>query len=114
MDIRYTGLDGMLVAAISGRFDNDAVPEFKTARESWPVVPTVLDLAGLTYLGSSALRELLALKRDFSRQGMPVVIAGSTGFVARILAVSGFEQIFVTYPSVADAAKAIACGEAGS
>jgi hypothetical protein len=45
---------------------------------------------------------------------MPVVIAGSTGFVARILAVSGFEQVFVTYPSVADAAKAIACGEAGS
>jgi len=112
MDIRYTGMDGMLVAAISGRLDNGTVPEFKTARESWPVVPTVLDVTGLTYLSSSALRELLALNRDFSRQGMPVVIAGSTGFVSRILAVSGFEQFFVMCPTVADAAKAISCGGA--
>jgi anti-sigma B factor antagonist len=112
MDIRYTGVDGMLVAAISGRLDNDTVLEFRSARESWPVVPTVLDLTGLTYLSSPALRELLALKRDFFRQGMPVVIAGSTGFVGRILAVSGFAQIFVTYPSVAEAAKAISSGGA--
>ncbi|WP_292371049.1 STAS domain-containing protein [Methanoregula sp. UBA64] len=112
MDIRYTGMDGMLVAAISGRFDNDAVPEFKSARESWPVAPTVLDLSGLTYLSSSGLRELLALRRDFSRQGVPVVIAGSTGFVSRILTVSGFAEVFVTYPTVADAAKAISCGGA--
>jgi len=112
MDIRYTGLDGMLIVSVSGRLDNDTVPEFKAARESWPVVPTVLDLTGLTYLSGPALRELLALNRDFSRQGMPVVIAGSTGFVGRILAVSGCEQVFVTYPSVADAAEAISCGEA--
>lgn len=112
MDIRYTGLDGMLVAAISGRLDNGAVTEFKTARESWPVVSTVLDLTGLTYLDRSALRELLQLKRDFSRQGMLVVIADSAGFVGRILAVSGYSRVFVTYPSVADAAKAVSCREA--
>ncbi len=112
MDIRYTGFDGMLVAAISGRLDAGTVPEFQAARASWPVVPTVLDLGGLEYLSSPALRELLQLKRDFSRQGVPVVIAGSRGFVDKILQVSGFEQVFVTYPSVADAAKAISCGEA--
>lgn len=112
METKVTGSDGMQVAAISGRLDAGTLPEFLAARESWPVIPTVLDLTGLEYMSSAALRAFLQLKRDFGRQGVPVVIAGSNGFVTKILQVSGFEQIFFLFPTVEDAAKAISCGGA--
>jgi len=107
MEIRYNGSDGTMVAAISGKLDARTIPEFQEACASWPVVPTILDLYGLRYMSSSALRALLQLKRAFAQQGVPVVIAGSNGLVDKILLVSGFEQIFTLYPTVEEAKKAI-------
>lgn len=110
MEIRYTGSDGTMVASITGKLDARTIPEFQDACASWPVVPTVLDLTGLRYMSSSALRALLQLKRAFAQQGVPVVIAGSSGLVDKVLQVSGFEQIFPLFPSVDDAVRAMNCG----
>lgn len=112
MEIRYTGSDGMMIVSITGKLDARTIPEFQDACASWPVVPTVLDLTGLRYMSSSALRALLQLKRACAQQGVPLVIAGSSGLVDKVLQVSGFDQIFTLFPTVEEAMRAVACGGA--
>ena len=110
MEIHYTKTPELMVVAIVGKLDANTIGEFQKSSSLWPVTPTVLDLSRLEYMSSSALRALLQLKRDFGKQGVPVVIAGSDGLVDKVLRVSGFEQIFVLFPSVDDAVRAITRG----
>jgi anti-sigma B factor antagonist len=112
MEFHYTTSPGSLVVTILGKLDARTVPDFQKNCAALPVMPTVLDLTGLEYLSSSALRALLHLKREFGKTGTPVVIAGSNGLVDKVLRVSGFEQVFTLYPSVQDARKAITGGGA--
>lgn len=112
MEIHYTPSPGAMVVTILGRLDARTVPDFQKSSAAWPVIPTVLDLTGLEYLSSSALRALLHLKREFGKKGTTVVIAGSNGLVDKVLRVSGFDQVFLIYPSVPDARKAVTAGGA--
>ena len=110
MEIHYTTSPNLMVVSITGKLDAGTVAEFQKSSSLWPVIPTVLDLKELEYMSSSALRALLQLKRDFGKKGVPVVIAGSDGLVDKVLRVSGFEQIFVLFPSVDDAVRALSRG----
>ena len=112
MQMNYTRMEGMMVVSIIGRLDTRTTPEFIKCSAGWPVEPMVLDLTGLEYLSSTGLRALLQLKRDFTRKGVPVVIAGSGGLVDKVLRMSGFEQVFTLYPAVPDAIVGVASGSA--
>ncbi|PKG33699.1 MAG: hypothetical protein CW742_01580 [Methanoregula sp.] len=110
MEIHCTKAPELTIVAITGKLDANTIADFQTSCADLPVMPTVLDLSRLEYMSSSALRALLQLKRDFSKQGAPVVIAGSDGLVDKVLRVSGFEQIFVLFPSVDEAVRVMTRG----
>jgi anti-sigma B factor antagonist len=110
MEIHVTKTPELTIVAINGKLDANTIADFQKSSADLPVMPTVLDLSRLEYLSSSALRALLQLKREFSKQGVPVVIAGSDGLVDKVLRVSGFEQIFVLFPSVDEAVRVMTRG----
>ena len=110
MEIHYTKAPDLTIVAIIGKLDANTIADFQKSSADLPVMPTVLDLSRLEYMSSSALRALLQLRRDFSKQGAPVVIAGSDGLVDKVLRVSGFEQIFVLFPSVDEAVRVMTRG----
>jgi anti-sigma B factor antagonist len=103
METHFTKAPDLTIVSIIGKLDANTIADFQKSCADLPVLPTVLDLSRLEYMSSSALRALLQLKREFARQGVPVVIAGSDGLVDKVLRVSGFEQIFVLFPSVDEA-----------
>jgi anti-sigma B factor antagonist len=112
MEIQKTISQGMMIVTVAGKLDARTTPDFQKTCAALPAVPMVLDLTGLEYLSSSGLRALLQLKRDFARNGIPVVIAGCQGLVDKVIRVSGFEQIFSLYPTVPEALAAVAEGGA--
>jgi anti-sigma B factor antagonist len=108
MEIQKTTTQGMMIVMVKGKLDARTTPEFVKISAEWPAVPMILDLSALEYLSSSGLRALLQLKRDYARMGILVVIAGSGGLVDKVLRVSGFDQVFVLYPTVPEALQAVA------
>ena len=110
MEIHVTTTSDLTIVAINGKLDANTIADFQKSSADLPVMPTVLDLSRLEYMSSSALRALLQMKREFSKQGVPVVIAGSDGLVDKVLRVSGFEQIFVLFPSVDEAVRVMTRG----
>jgi anti-sigma B factor antagonist len=108
MEIQDTESEGLMVVAVTGKIDARTIKEFDERCEALPVMTTIFDLSGLEYMSSHALRTLLHMKREFAKQSMPVILAGSKGLVEKLLRVSGFDQVFPLYPTVNDAVKAVA------
>ena len=112
MQIRADKTGGTTILSLAGRLDTRTTPDFLRYMAGRDPEPVILDLSGLEYLSSTGLRALLQLRRDYAKQAMPVVIAGSGGLVDKVLRMSGFEQVFTLYPAVPDAVRAVAGMEA--
>ncbi len=108
MEIQKSMSREMMIVIVKGKLDTRSTPEFIRASVEWQGVPLVLDLSGLEYLSSSGLRALLHLKRENTKKGIPVVIAGCNGLVDKVIRVSGFDQIFTLYRTVPEACQAVA------
>lgn len=107
MEIQTSEAEGVLVVAIIGRLDAGTTPEFQEAGNHWGDKPVVLDLTRLEYISSMGLRVFVYLKRQHQKKGIPLVLAGSSELVDRILTLSGFEQVFTRYSTVPEALKGI-------
>ncbi|WP_419811800.1 STAS domain-containing protein [Bacterioplanoides sp.] len=85
-----------LVIKIDGRFDFSAHQEFRDAYEgiSATVVRYTVDMAGTSYLDSSALGMLLLLRDHAGGDNANVKIVNCNQDVRKILTISNFEQLF--------------------
>ncbi|MER5811834.1 STAS domain-containing protein [Streptomyces sp. NPDC002033] len=89
------------IVVMAGEFDMDTSGELRTALdpEVDGIARFVLDVAGVTFVDSTALSLMLqpALNR-------PVVLAGNVPHrLARLLEITGADQVFAFAPTVAEA-----------
>lgn len=112
MEIQQSITDGVTVVALIGRLNTTSTSEFEEKTRELTSGPIILDLSRLEYVSSSGLRVFLQLKRDCAKKNTPIVFAGSSGSVAKVILMSGFENIFSRYPTVADALLGVAAGSA--
>lgn len=108
MEIQKRMENGILIVTLNGRMDAEGTRKFQEASQTWQTAPVILDLSRLDYICSSALRELLHMKRTAEKNGEMMVLSGSSGLVDRIIEVSGFDTIFQRFLSVPDALGACA------
>ncbi len=82
---------------VSGRFDFSAHPDFRDAYEHLPatVERYLVDLAGASYLDSSALGMLLLLRDHAGGDSASVEILQCNPDVRKILTISNFDQLFI-------------------
>ena len=85
-----------LTIKIDGRFDFSAHQEFRDAYENVPAAVSsyVVDMAGTSYLDSSALGMLLLLRDHAGGDNSDVKIINCNKDVRKILTISNFEQLF--------------------
>ncbi|WP_325409063.1 STAS domain-containing protein [Methanoregula sp.] len=107
MEICHTQSQGVVIVTPTGWLDAAASEDFSKYCTALPSAPVILDLSGLTYISSTGLRAVLQFGKKRREQGTDVVISGSSGFVRSVLRMSGFDQLFLMYPSVADAIQVI-------
>ncbi|GHH81982.1 anti-sigma factor antagonist [Kitasatospora indigofera] len=91
-------LAGPVVEA-AGELDHDSAPQLRAVlRRALAVRPApamlVVDLAGITFCDSSGLNTLLQARLDAERQDTAFHLARPTDIVARVLEITGTDQVF--------------------
>lgn len=108
----HTSIDGTVATLrMTGRLTvSDAPGSLKQAAAdavAGGAKAVVLDLARVPYIDSTRLGELIAAHVTVGRSGGRLVVAGATSHITNLLKVAGLEGIFETFPSAADAHKAL-------
>lgn len=99
------------VARIEGEIDTFTAPDLMAqlrGKMNHGCLNVVLDLAGVTYLDSSALGVIVWLSRALGPRGGRVVLAGPTGDVLRILEISGISSAVPGIAAATDVRDALA------
>ena len=94
---------GVLVIGLEGEFDLAAVQALREqldAAQSAAGQGVVLDLAEVTFVDSSGLRELLRAHGAFAADGKAFVLAGLQPPVIRLLELTGATDLLVTAPTL--------------
>jgi anti-anti-sigma factor len=94
---------GILVLVLEGEFDLAAVPtlqeQLEAARERAPR-GVVLDFAGVTFVDSSGLRELLRARAAFRDDGKGFALAAPQPAVIRLFELTGATSAIATAPTL--------------
>lgn len=94
---------GVAVLALTGEFDLAAAPALRERLADARTAATrgvVLDLEEVTFVDSSALRELLRADAALSADGVPLVLVGLRPPVDRLLELTRTAGMFTTAPTV--------------
>jgi anti-sigma B factor antagonist len=95
--------DGVVVLGLTGELDLAAESELRErlgAARGTATRGVVLDMAEVTFLDSSALRELLRADIALNEDGMPFVLVGLQPQVGRLLELTRTAGMFSTAPTV--------------
>jgi anti-sigma B factor antagonist len=97
---------GYVVVAVAGEIDAATECAFRDALASalargQPRV--VVDLAGVTFMGSTGIGVLMGARRVLAGQGGSLVLAGPRGMVAQVLSLTGVSRVIPVAGTVADA-----------
>jgi anti-sigma B factor antagonist len=105
--VKGDAFPGCGVLALRGELDVTAVAELSSeladvmSRGRWVIV----DLAGLSFIDCASVVVVLAGARDRMRlAGGDVLLAGARGGVARLLELTGWDEVFSVFPGAGPAA----------
>lgn len=110
MKIKETTLNGVAIAAVTGRIDSGTagaceVELLKAVQGGHRAV--VLDLAGVDYLSSAGIRALVMVFKRAAASKLPISLARPQDHVQEILEIAGLDDILIAYPSIEAAVDAI-------
>ncbi len=102
MDIAVSFLEGIPVFSLSGRFDGSGAKAFdqEALKLDGGTAYLVIDLSGVNYLSSVAVRSLLTIEKRLKVLDGGVVLSGMTEFVRQLLHVSGLDGLLRTAPTL--------------
>ena len=92
---------------LTGEADATNLQQLREALESEVAArprTLIVDLSGLNFMDSSALRVLLHANRELDREGGVISLVGARGSVARVLRFTKADQLVPLYDSVQQAA----------
>lgn len=111
LDIGHREVDGLLVIEIAGEVDMLTAPELHRAVTAGIVrtrgEPCILDLTGVTFLGSSGLTALIDVTRQAEerRESLRIVVDANRP-VIRPIELTGLDDVLSLYHSVEEAVQA--------
>lgn len=98
MTISTSIQNDLAVISVKGRFKYDLTRPFRDATEQIASQPSVrrieVDLADATYMDSSALGLLLALRDAVRARGMSIQLTNVRGNVRQVLDLARFDRLF--------------------
>ncbi|GLW73492.1 hypothetical protein Kpho02_57910 [Kitasatospora phosalacinea] len=106
-----------LVVRPEGELDHDSVGPLREALEGAVADPPgrlVVDCGGLDFCDSTGLNLLLRAHAAAVHVGLPLLLAAPGAVVARMLAITGADEVLEVHPTVEDALAAGPGAAAGS
>ena len=108
---------GYVVVELRGELDVTTVPMLRPALHALLDGTTpriILDLAELTFIDSSAQTAIVIADRRARQLGVTFALAAPQRIVARVIAITGLDQHFPVYPTLAEAVADFQGPPAGS
>ncbi len=102
MDVSITNQQGIQVVAIQGDLDGFTTPEAQAQISplAGPGVRILLDMRGVSYMSSAALRMLLLMYRTIRGQGGQIALVGLSEDLADTMSLTGFLDFFTCYATL--------------
>ena len=110
MEVTFERRDGVLFISASGRLESANAADFLKAvrAESEDVERAVImDFADLTYLGSAGLRVVFMTASELEKRGAGFAVCSPPKPIAKVIKLSGVEQMVPVHPSREDALAAL-------
>lgn len=111
MDIRERQAGPITIIELSGRLTVNDQPGMLKEAVAGAVQRgarhVLLDLAGVRYIDSTRLGELIAAHVTLSRQGGQLRLVATPARITDLLTMAGLDGIFERYATVADATKGV-------
>lgn len=110
MDVKFDRRDGVLFVSVSGRLEAaNAVAFEETVRTEIEDGDraVIMDFATLEYLGSAGLRVIFMTASALHKRGARFALCSPPKPVAKVIHLSGMEQMVPVHPSRADALAAL-------
>ena len=110
MNVTTEQRSGVEVMAVNGRLDSTTSTVFEAEVLKWiesPATHFVLDLSGVTFMSSAALRVLLTMVKRTARSAKKVALAVSSPEVQDVLKIANFTTLFKIEPTVDEAARVV-------
>jgi len=97
-----------VVVSVAGELDLATVPVLRERLESVPDVaavpsPLVVDLSGLSFIGSAGLALLVDLNNQCVERGVLLALVATGTVVPRAIQVTALDQVFSVHASVEEA-----------
>lgn len=110
MKIKASAQKGATIIELSGSLDGNTVNEAQ--EKIMPLLSAnnfslLLDLKSCSYISSAGLRLLLMAAKQLSTQGGVLLLIGLNAEIKDVMEMTGFNNYFKTFDSVAQALKAI-------
>lgn len=101
---------GPCLMSVSGELDYHTAPRLRAGLDEVPLeqgVSLIIDLSGLTYCDSTGISILVSAYHRAKAAGTVLALAGLNPDISRVFRVIGLDQVFVSYDTVAAAARAL-------
>lgn len=109
------GLDHVVVS-VTGEIDGGTEREFRDGLVSvlsQGALRLVVDLAAVPFMASAGVAVLMGLHRALTVRGGSVVLAAPRPVVARVLSLTGADEVISVYPDVGDAVTGFGLDDEG-
>ena len=110
LDVEFERRDGVLIVSASGRLESaNAADFYKTVRAEIDAGDraVVMDFESLKFLGSAGLRAVFMTASDLEKRDAAIAVCSPPKPIAKVIKLSGMEQLIPVYPSQADALAAL-------
>lgn len=105
------------ILMVHGRLDGTTSPKFETEVLGWLATggkSFVLDMAGISFMSSAALRVLLTMAKRVARTGGKVVLSSPNAVVSEVFEISNFSAMFTICQTLDEGVNAATQGLAAS
>jgi anti-anti-sigma factor len=97
--------EGVSLLLLRGELDLSAAAALRARVEAAAASGLIIDLREVTFIDSSALRELLNARQELERHGSRLVLSGVPATVRRLLDMTGTAELFETADTRAEAIR---------
>jgi anti-sigma B factor antagonist len=104
----FAELGGRGVLRLKGPLTIENLPDFQNAirRENVPTI--ILDLTEVPYIDSAGLGSLVSVYVSRHKSGQRMALSGVNARIINLLEITNMQQLFLIFPSLADAIDALA------
>jgi anti-sigma B factor antagonist len=107
LDARDGAAPGQRVLALTGVLTISTLFAFRDFAHADTSEALIVDFSGVPYIDSAGLGSLIGAYVSREREARRLVLAGVNDRVKTVMAVTGVDQLFETYASVAEAEKTL-------